>query len=153
MSDANPESSAVVMPGTGAVFEAFGEEAHFLLTGAETGGKYTQWIEVTPPGHGPPAHFHTREDEWFHVMEGRFSFLRNGEWAEVPEGAAVYMPKGEIHAFKNVGEESGRLLITTAPSGFEVFFGECAGEFAKAAGPDMAKIAEICARHGIYFVP
>lgn len=147
------EAGVVTLPEGARRLEAFGETAHFLLTGAETGGKYTQWVEETPPGNGPPAHFHTREDEWFHVLEGRFSFLKDGEWSEVPVGSAVYMPKGAIHSFKNVGESVGRLLVTTAPSGFEDFFAECAAEFAQTGGPDMSRIAGICGRHGIYFVP
>jgi mannose-6-phosphate isomerase-like protein (cupin superfamily) len=40
------------------------------------------WIEITPPGGGPPPHYHLNEDETFHVLEGRIAFLLNGEWNE-----------------------------------------------------------------------
>jgi hypothetical protein len=43
------------------------------------------------------------------------------------------------------------MLITTAPSGFETFFTRCATEFANPAGPDMQRIMEISAEHGIHF--
>jgi hypothetical protein len=44
------------------------------------------------------------------------------------------------------------MLNTTTPSGFEKFFARCADEFAKPGEPDMSRIVEIGAEHGIYFV-
>jgi uncharacterized cupin superfamily protein len=86
------------------------------------------------------------------VLEGRVAFLLNGEWREVGPGASAFMPRGVVHTFKNVGDRSSRILILTTPSGFEKFFARCADEFAKPAGPDMARIVEIGVEHGIHFV-
>jgi hypothetical protein len=61
------------------------------------------------------------------------------------------LPKNSVHAFKNVGGVPLRMLITTAPSGFETFFNRCATEFANPSGPDMPRIMEISAEHGIHF--
>jgi quercetin dioxygenase-like cupin family protein len=141
----------LVASGQTQAVHAFGEEAVFHLTGEQTGGAFTQWIETTPPGAGPPPHWHTNEDEWFYVIEGRVSFLADGEWHEAEAGAAAFMPKNAVHAFKNTGDVPLRMLITTAPSGFEVFFTRCAAEFAKPGGPDMPRIVEIGAEHGIHF--
>jgi quercetin dioxygenase-like cupin family protein len=134
------------------VLHAFGEEVHLYFTGAETDGHFTQWLEITPPGGGPPPHYHEHEDEYFHVLEGRVSFFRDDEWQEVAPGARVHAPKGEIHAFKNTGDTPSRMLLTTMPSGFEDFFAKCAAEFAKPEGPDMPRVLEISAAHGIHFV-
>ena len=134
------------------VLHAFGEEIHLYLTGAETGGRFTQWLEITPPEAGPPLHYHTKEDEWFYVLEGKVSFFRDGEWEEVGPGASVWCPCGTIHAFKNTGDAPSRMLLTTAPSGFEIFFAKAAAEFGKPGGPDMARAIEIAAEHGIHFV-
>ncbi len=142
---------AVVAPNQRRILYAFGSEAHLILTGAETGGRYCQWIEVTPPGGGPPPHCHTREDEWFYVLEGKFEFFKDGKWAEVSVGTGVFMPKGSVHSFRNAGSSDGRLLITTAPAGFEVFFGRCAEEFQCPGGPDMPRVIAIAAEHGITF--
>src|SRR5438046_7615589 len=35
---------------------------------------------MTRPGGGPPPHYHSNEDETFHVLEGRFAFLADGQW-------------------------------------------------------------------------
>jgi quercetin dioxygenase-like cupin family protein len=122
------------------------------LGGKETGGKFTIWTNVTPPGGGPPPHYHITEDEWFLVIEGNASFLKDGEWTEVPAGSAVFMPKGSIHAYKNVGQTPLKQVITTTPSGFEMFFSRCAEEFAKPGGPDMKRIVAISAEHDIHYV-
>lgn len=78
-------------------------------------------------------------------------FLQQGEWTEVPPGTSVFMPRGTVHAFRNVDDTPLKQLIHTAPSGFENFFTRCAAEFAREGGGDMAAIAEIGAEHGIHF--
>jgi quercetin dioxygenase-like cupin family protein len=147
------ESKGVVaLPSHGQVLRAFGEEVTILLSGAQTDGRFMLFQEITPPQGGPPPHYHTNEDEHFYVIEGRASFYQEGEWTEVPPGTAVFMPRGVVHAFKNVGDTPLRQLIQTTPSGFETFFQRCAVEFARPGGPDMDRIVEISAEHGIHFV-
>ena len=143
---------AIHPAGEDRVLRAFGEEVHLYFTGAETGGRFTQWLEITQPGSGPPPHYHENEDEWFHVLEGRVSFFRDGTWEEAGPGARVWAPKGTVHAFKNIGDTPSRMLLTTMPAGFEIFFAKCADEFAKPEGPDMPRVLAISAAHGIHFV-
>jgi hypothetical protein len=64
----------------------------------------------------------------------------------------VFMPRGVVHSFRNPGSTPLRMLVHTAPSGFEVFFSRCADEFAKPGPPDMQRIMAISAEHGIFFV-
>jgi hypothetical protein len=111
------------------------------------------WTEVTPPGGGPPPHYHANEDELFHVISGRVRFLVNDNWHEVNAGGSAFMPHGLVHTFKNVGDEASRMLILTMPSGIEKFFARCAEEFAKPGEPpEMARLVDIGAEHGIHFV-
>lgn len=145
-------SPAIVPPGSGKILRAFGEEVTVLLGGDQTGGAFALWTEVTPPGGGPPPHYHEREDETFYVLEGRIAFFRDGAWEEVPVGTTAFMPKKSVHSFKNVGDTPAKLLISTRPAGFEVFFARCAEEFAKETPPDMDRIVAISAEHGIHFV-
>jgi quercetin dioxygenase-like cupin family protein len=146
------KSGAIVAPESAKVLHAFGEQVTIHLDGDRTGGKLTAWTEITPPGGGPPPHYHLNEDETFHVIEGRVSFLLDGKWHEVGPGGAAFMPRGVIHTFKNVGDRPSRMLLATTPSGFEKFFARCAAEFAKRGGPDMSRIIEIGAEHGIHFL-
>ena len=143
---------ALVPAGQGRTLRAFGDEVTVYLDGQQTGGRCTMFLDVTPPGGGPPPHYHLNEDEWFHVLEGHVSFLKEGQWTEVGPGASAFIPKGVVHTFKNVGDTPLKQLITTSPSGFEVFFGRCAEEFARPGAPDMPRILAIAAEHGIHFV-
>jgi uncharacterized cupin superfamily protein len=79
-------------------------------------------------------------------------FLADGQWHESGPGDCAFMPRGVVHTFKNVGNQPSRMLITAMPSGFENFFAACAEEFAKTNSPEMSRITEIAAKHGIHFV-
>jgi quercetin dioxygenase-like cupin family protein len=144
--------ATVVSPGVGRVVHAFGAEMIFHLTGKETEGRLMLATIIAAPGDGPPLHYHDREDETFLVQEGRVSFYIDGQWGEVPPGTVVFAPKGSVHSLKTVGDAPSRVLVSAAPSGFEIFFARCAEEFAKPGGPDMARIVEISAEHGIHYV-
>ena len=119
------------------------------MSGRETGGAYTAFIAVTPPGGGPPPHRHEREDEWFFILEGTVSFLIDGRWHDTQPGDFVFAPRGSVHTFKNNTAQPVRMLLHTAPSGFEDFFAEAEQEFNRPGGPDMARAIAIAAKHGI----
>lgn len=151
--NAQPTPTAwITRTGESQVLHAFGDEIHIHLGARETGGLYTQFTDITPPGGGPPPHLHHTEDEWFHVLEGRAAFLKDGIWEEVPPGSTVYMPRGVVHTFKNIGEGPLKQLITVAPAGIEVYFARCAEEFGKPEGPSMENLLAISAGHDIVFV-
>lgn len=151
MSTVQTPRVAVVPPAEASVVEAFGDRVTFHLTGRETGGKYTSFVVETPPGGGPPPHWHDNEDEWFLVLEGQAEFLKDGVWTAVPAGSAVFAPRGSVHSFRNAGDTTLRQVVHTSPSGFETFFVRCAAAFHREGGPDMAEIAAIAAEHGIHF--
>ncbi len=144
-------SPCIATPAEAKICDAFGDQATFYLTGERTGGRYTMFLNVTPPGSGPPPHWHDHEDEWFYVLEGRVEFFHDGKWTEVPPGASVFMPRGSVHTFRNVGDTLLKQVIHTAPSGFETFFARVAEEFHRDGGPDVARVVEISAEHGIHY--
>lgn len=143
---------AVIQPGEGRVCRLFGEEITIQLDAKQTGGKFTAFVEVTPPGGGPPPHTFAIEDEWFLVLEGRMSFLADGQWTDASPGTAFFAPRKSVHTFKNIGDKPARMLVHTSPSGIEKFFAVSHGEFAKAGGPDMAHVKTLAAEHGLNFV-
>lgn len=145
--------NAITLPENAKVLRAFGDEVTVLLSGEQTGGAFTMVQVVTPPGGGPPPHWHTREDEWFYVLEGRVEFWQDGVWTEVPVGSAAYLPRGSRHAFRNCGDTPLRMIVHAAPAGFEVFFERIAEVFQAPGAPDMPRIVEISAEHGIHYLP
>jgi uncharacterized cupin superfamily protein len=72
----NAEARPIFLaPVEGDTLHAFGEEVILHLSGAQTGGKFALWTEVTPAGGRPPPHYHLNEDELFLVQEGKIGFL------------------------------------------------------------------------------
>lgn len=133
------------------VIRAFGDEMRLHLGSCDTGGKFTLWTNITPPGGGPPPHFHENEDEWFLPLTGAAEFFSDGEWRSVPPRTSVFMPRGSIHAFRNPNSDPLEMLIQTIPGGFDLFFEECAREFTASSGPDRDRIVEISAKYGIRY--
>ena len=78
--------------------------------------------EIVPPGVGAPLHRHSREDEISYVIEGTFRIWRGDEVLDVSPGGTVFLRRDQIHTFKNVGTDPGRLLTVILPAGFERSF-------------------------------
>jgi mannose-6-phosphate isomerase-like protein (cupin superfamily) len=143
----------IVRAGEGETLQAFGDVIQFKLGGAQTGGGMTLGQCAVPAGVGPPPHIHHRADELFLVLEGRFEVLVSGRWVEIGPGDAAYVPRGNVHTFRNAGDSRGRLWLILTPSGFETFFRRSSDEFAGGGPPDMGRILEIAKEHGIEFLP
>ena len=142
---------AVVPPGGGRVVAAFGDTLAIKLGDAETGGALTLAFATTPPGGGPPPHRHLDEDELFILVEGREEYLLDGGWTAVEPGSVVYVPRGAVHTFRNVGDAPSRKWTLTTSGGFDRFFTACGRAFdaAAAAGtpPDMGHLLALFAEH------
>ena len=68
--------------------------------------------------------------------------MLNGTWTDMFPGDCVYAPRGSVHAFKNTTDQTIRVFINIAPSGFERFFAEAAEWWANPER-DMSRIAAI----------
>lgn len=94
----------------------------FKFTGRQTNGAFTLIEQIIQPQSGPPPHIHHREEETFYILEGKFSFLLGEKQVVFETGAAVYIPKGTLHTFRNIDERQGQLLVLITPAGLEDFF-------------------------------
>lgn len=148
--------AAYVGPGEGrAVWVLGGQLLTYKITAEQTGGAYSLFEDTVPPKGGAPPHIHHREDESFYVVEGEFEFSRDGETIRAGAGSLVYVPRGSLHAFKNVGEGRGRLLMSQTPGGLHERFFEEVGEEATdratppASGPpDLLSLVAVAAKYG-----
>ena len=89
-------------------FKVFGEPVEVLVSGEMTGGLSTTLTQTSPPGGGPPPHLHLNEDETFFVLEGKYEFLRDGEWHAIAHGETVLAKRGSVHTFRNAGTTTGK---------------------------------------------
>lgn len=123
---------------TGPAFWGPGDHYTFLVTGEESGGAYFAMEALVPPGGGPPAHVHTREDETFYLLEGEIEFLLSEETIVARAGDFVNVPRGTVHRFRNSGTETARMVLTFTPAGIERWFEETLEQ-----APNDARVADV----------
>jgi mannose-6-phosphate isomerase-like protein (cupin superfamily) len=148
---------AHVAPGEGRTLWALGQLVTYKVTSDQTGGAYSLFEVASQPGTGAPPHVQHREDEAFYVLEGDYEFLVEDRTLRMPAGSLLYVPKGNLHAYRNVGKGTGRMLVSQTPGGLHERFFEEVGEEA----PDrrelrvperpesLARTREIAAGYGI----
>ena len=134
-----------------------GELVRYKTTSEQTGGAYSLFEVATHPGAGPPPHVQHREDESFYVLRGEFEFVVEGRTISAGVGSLIYVPKGNLHAHKNVGEGVGSMLVSQTPGGLcEHFFEEVGKPVNDEGGPlvfedqpYVGRIVEVAAKYGI----
>jgi quercetin dioxygenase-like cupin family protein len=147
-----------VAPGEGTrSLWVLGELLTYKIPSQWTGGAYALFEVATQPGPGSPPHIHHREDESFYVLEGEYEFLVDSNTTRAGAGSLLYVPKGTLHAHKNVGAGVGRMLASQTPGGLYEHFYEAmgkpvdgeAGPLAFEDRPEVGRIAEVAAKYGI----
>jgi mannose-6-phosphate isomerase-like protein (cupin superfamily) len=148
---------AHVAPGEGRTLWVLGELVSYKVTSDQTGGAYSLFEVATKPGSGAPPHVQHREDETFYVLEGDYEFLVEDRTLRMSAGSLLYVPKGNLHVYKNVGERMGRMLVSQTPGGLHERFFEEVGkealdrrELQVPERPEsLARTREIAAGYGI----
>ncbi len=131
-----------------------GEIVTCKITSDQTSGAYSLFEITTQPGDGPPPHVQHWEDESFYVLEGEYEFLYGGRTIRAGAGSLIYVPRGNLHTHKNVGDKPGRMLVSQTPGGSHERFFEALGEVAaekltQPVSEDLPDVASIAARYGI----
>ncbi len=151
---------AFLSPGEGETFWVAGDLVTIKATSAQTKGAFTQIETTVLPNAGPPPHIHTREDEWFTILEGELRFEIDGKTVIAAAGASLCGPRGIPHAFRNVSDAPAKMLVTITPGGIEAFF-EAAGIRiadgadipAELTGVHIAKLLSAAPAQGIEILP
>jgi quercetin dioxygenase-like cupin family protein len=151
-------SPKVVSGDEGTKVWAMGVMVTVKVKAEDTGGAYSVFEDVIPPGGGPPPHTHTKEDETIFVIEGELRAWLGGKQYDLKMGDFVHMPRGVQHYFKNVNDKPAHLLLSYTPGGFEQWFldvGTPVGEADKVAPkitPEDIKRAVVAAeKYGVKF--
>ena len=123
-----------------------GAADRFLIGGKESGGGFAL-VEHRLPARvlAAPLHFHTREDEYSYVLEGRVGALLGEDEVFATAGDLIFKPRGQWHTFWNAGDAPARILEIISPAGFEELFREL-GAFE--SFPDPQTLAALAARYG-----
>jgi len=148
----------IVAAGEGQAAWLVGDTYTIKATAESTGGLFGLVEASVPAGGGPPPHVHSREDEAFYLLDGELEFATEGTLAVAQAGDFVYLPRGSVHSFRNIGLLPARMLVLVTPGGFERFFVEAGrparrGEQAPPVDPaDFARVAEFSERFGAELV-
>ena len=101
-----------------------GDVYNMLVTGDESSGRIFQFEAIVPAGGGPPPHVHSREDETFYVVSGTLEILMGQNTYQAKAGDFVYVPRGTVHRFTNIGGGTAVQLATFVSAGMDKYFEE-----------------------------
>jgi len=120
-----------------------GFDASVKASRSSTGGNLTVIESRTKAG--APWHVHSREDEYFYVIEGKIIVHCGDEIYSAGPGSFVFLPRGIPHAWDVGAEGVATLLMMTVPAMLEEFLKEFHGASTR---EDRDAVA---ARYGILF--
>jgi quercetin dioxygenase-like cupin family protein len=126
-----------------------GETGLAKLQSDDCGGQLCLFHFVAPPMTGPPLHVHSREDEWFYVLDGEIVFQFDGVRHTVGPGGLAYSPRGVVHAYQNFTTSDARLLIATMPGAFGVMFEEMSAATPPGGMPSLEVLEALHQKYGI----
>src|SRR5512141_2743847 len=124
-----------------------GRDLIFKVTGEDTKGAFDYFIVEVAPHGGPPLHVHHFQEETIHVLKGRFKIRIGDEIFYLDEGGFAYLPSQVPHAFLNLTDAGGEIIVVYTPGGGHKFYEEM-GPVSRAAGSDRKQIAALFEKHG-----
>ena len=128
-----------------------GRDLVFKVTGDDTGGAFDYFLCDVVAKSGPPLHIHNHQAETIHALKGRYKVRIGEETFTIEEGGFAFLPAGIPHAFFNLTDESGQVLIVFVPGGGHRFFEEL-GPATRGGTATREEIAAIFERHDMQLV-
>jgi quercetin dioxygenase-like cupin family protein len=119
-----------------------GRDLIFKVTGDDTGGAFDYFIVEVAPHGGPPLHVHHKQEETIHVLKGRYKVRIGDEIFQCLEGGFAYLPARVPHAFLNLTDEPGEIVVVYTPGGGHKFYEEL-GPISRGTHPDREVIAAL----------
>lgn len=124
---------------------------------AETNGLFSLVEAKGWAGGGPPMHVHTREDEFFYLLEGKLTVFCGDDQFVLKAGESGLLPRHVPHTFRVLSKEA-RWLVYITPGGFEDYF-RTLGRPAESMGcdpnppqVDLAAASQAAVNLGVRFV-
>jgi quercetin dioxygenase-like cupin family protein len=125
-----------------------GRDLIFKLTGEETGGAFDYFIVQVAPHGGPPLHVHHHQEETIHVLKGKYKVRVGDNIYYCNEGDFAYLPSKIPHAFLNLTEEDGEIIVVYTPGGGHKFYEEL-GPLTRNGNPDRRMVSEVFEKYGM----
>lgn len=123
-----------------------GRDLIFKVTGEDTGGAFDYFVVQVAPKGGPPLHVHHLQEETIHVLKGRYKVRIGDDIFYLEEGGFAYLPSQIPHAFLNLTDEQGEIIVVYTPGGGHRFYEEL-GPASRNGMPDRQVIAAIFTKY------
>ena len=125
-----------------------GRDLTFKVTGEDTNGAFDYFVVGVAPHGGPPLHVHHAQEETIHVLKGKFKIRIGDEIFYLAEGGFAYLPSKVPHAFLNLTDEPGEIIVVYTPGGGHKFYEEF-GPAARSGPPDPKVLAPLFEKHNM----
>jgi len=123
----------------------------FLMEAADSNGSAAMFEFTVPAGVKVPVpHYHENYDETIYGLQGVMTFTVDGERIDIAAGETCFIPRGAVHGFDNFKQQVAKALAVITPALLgPIYFKEVA-EIVNAGGPpDVAKLKQVMAKHGL----
>ena len=130
-------------------------EIRFRLAAAQTGGNLTMFeFQVPARARVPVPHSHEGFDETVYGLDGSLCWTIGGRKVNVGPGEVLFIPRGIVHQFENLGAESARQLSVITPGLLGPGFFREMGDIINPGGPlDIHRVVAVMQRHGLRAAP
>jgi len=125
-----------------------GRDLIFKVTGEDTGGAFDYFVVQVAPRGGPPLHVHHWQEETIHVLKGRYKIRIGDSTFNCNEGGFAYLPSKVPHAFLNLTDEPGEVIVVYTPGGGHKFYEEF-GPISRSGPPDPKRLAPVFEKYGM----
>ena len=142
-----PNQSKVLDPGDGLRLQSGpGRDLIFKVTGEDTGGAFDYFIVEVAPRSGPPLHVHHKQEETIHVLKGQYKIRIGEDIFYCQEGSFAYLPSNVPHAFLNLTDAPGEIIVVYTPGGGHKFYEEL-GPLTRNGSPDRKAVGQLFAKY------
>ena len=124
MTDFTQLEPYALSPGEGKSIWFLGTLTTVKAAGEHTRNAFALIEQLLPPGFAPPPHVHEAEEEAFYLLDGELTISCGDRTWKATAGSFVLLPRGIIHGFTVEGSSPAKVLVLTAPAGFEKFVKE-----------------------------
>lgn len=137
-----PPEGTVVRPGQAERVPLRNSYVDCLATAAHS--QYMSLFEFyVAPGFDTGAHYHTRIEEFFYVLEGELDLRKGDDVIHAGPGTFVHVAPGTAHFIANRGAKPARILLGCMPPGHEGYFAELSVLLAKDGPPDPEAVGAL----------
>ncbi len=123
-----------------------GRDLIFKVTGEDTKGAFDYFIVEVAPKGGPPLHVHHKQEETIQVLKGRYKIRIGDEIFYLDEGGFAYLPSKTPHAFLNLTDQPGEIIVVYTPGGGHKFYEEL-GPLTRNGKPGPKAVAQCFSKY------